>query len=123
MNFCLKAVVEFGGNVGYVDLSGILKFEIEPMDMDVLLVGEKTKVMASVKADAYGHGVYHVSKTMLDNGAGGIMREVIRRETAGAAGTETEKEKHFLLEKSTFTNKKMKSPSGFIRRFFIVHKG
>ena len=49
MNFCLKAVVEFGGNVGYVDLSGILKFEIEPMDMNVLLVGEKTKVRVKTR--------------------------------------------------------------------------
>lgn len=32
-------------------------------------VGEKTKVMAVVKADAYGHGYLNVSKVMLENGA------------------------------------------------------
>ncbi len=31
--------------------------------------GKKTKIMAVVKADAYGHGVIPVAKTMLENGA------------------------------------------------------
>ena len=29
----------------------------------------KPKIMAVVKADAYGHGVFQVSKTLLENGA------------------------------------------------------
>jgi len=33
------------------------------------LVGTKTKIMAVVKADAYGHGAVEVSKTLLKNGA------------------------------------------------------
>lgn len=32
-------------------------------------VGEKTKVMAVVKADAYGHGYLNISKVMLESGA------------------------------------------------------
>lgn len=32
-------------------------------------VGEKTKVMAVVKADAYGHGSVEVSKSLIENGA------------------------------------------------------
>ncbi|MDD2619961.1 MAG: alanine racemase, partial [Syntrophomonadaceae bacterium] len=32
------------------------------------LIGERTKVMAVVKANAYGHGVGQISKTVLDNG-------------------------------------------------------
>lgn len=32
-------------------------------------VGTGVKVMASVKADAYGHGVYQTSKTLIENGA------------------------------------------------------
>ena len=46
------------------------------------------------KTGASSATISRVRRSMLDNGAGGIMREVIRRETAGAAGTETEKEKH-----------------------------
>ena len=33
------------------------------------LVGEKTKIMCVVKADAYGHGFFETSKTMVENGA------------------------------------------------------
>ena len=32
-------------------------------------VGEKTKIMAVVKADGYGHGYLEVAKTLIDSGA------------------------------------------------------
>lgn len=43
----------------------------------VKLVGEKTEIMAVVKADAYGHGAVEISRVLLENGASSLAVSIL----------------------------------------------